>query len=71
PAARSSERAPAMLRPWVTVRERSSGMFVVLRVGRPAEADTESVGLRAARSDGGDVRPAAALNQAYNPASTR
>jgi hypothetical protein len=26
PAARSSDRAPAMLRPWVTVRDLNSGM---------------------------------------------
>jgi hypothetical protein len=30
PEARSSARAPAMLRPWVTVLERSAGMFTIL-----------------------------------------
>ncbi|MNI75259.1 hypothetical protein D3C73_1313930 [compost metagenome] len=30
PEARSSARAPAMLRPWVTVRERSAGMNTIL-----------------------------------------
>src|SRR5450756_119585 len=36
PVARSSARAPAMLRPWVTVRDRSSGISVSFSSDDPA-----------------------------------
>src|SRR5277367_66740 len=39
PVARQSPRAPAMLRPWVEVRERSAGMTFIQEVDRDYDTD--------------------------------
>ena len=55
PVARNSARAPAMLRPCVTVRDRSSGMprMVARAAGRPPDAPRRPWGPQANQS----VRP--------------
>src|SRR5450756_2615330 len=44
PVARSSARAPAMLRPWVTVRDRRSGMVTPSGASAPPQVTLLAVG---------------------------